>query len=163
MAHHWGVNFVQRARRKFQNVTIFRCLVKKILKLSDFLLIMDRNILRCLISEQAQVCADRKSQMCIFCLFFIFLFYLYCSKPFKSRVRHFFCNFLKVCNSITHQAIELESCSNPLRIQQSLKLQICFSFWICGFLGMASQVGVFLRFFGHLYLALSQSIIFFGN
>jgi len=25
---------------------------------------------------------------------------------------------VEVCNPITHQAIELESCSNPLRIQQ---------------------------------------------
>jgi len=36
-------------------------------------------------------------------------------RPFLSRVRHF---FAKVCNAITRQPIELESCSNHLRIQQ---------------------------------------------
>ena len=37
---------------------------------------------------------------------------------FKSRLRHFSC---RICNPITRQAIELESCSDPLRIQQVLQ------------------------------------------
>jgi len=61
-------------------------------------------------------------------------FYCSCTDPFKSCVRHFFCNFLKVCKAINHEQIELESCSNPLRIQKVLncssKTFYPFRFWV---------------------------------
>jgi len=52
------------------------------------------------------------------CIWFWVLFILIIItwlKPFKSRVRHFSC---RISNPITHQTIQLESCSNPLRIEQ---------------------------------------------
>ena len=38
------------------------------------------------------------------------------------RFAHWWCAVSSLCNAITRQLIELQSCSNPLRIQQVLKL-----------------------------------------
>jgi len=46
--------------------------------------------------------------------------------PFQSHMRHVFWNFWKVCNTMICQAIELESCSNPLQIQQVLNCKSHF-------------------------------------
>jgi len=56
-------------------------------------------------------------------------------KPFQSRASPKF--WRRVCKAITYQPIELESCSNHLRIQHVcyLKLKKKFSFWVCGSLG----------------------------
>jgi len=65
-----------------------------------------------------------------------------CFEPFKSRVCHF---FAKLCSPITRQPPELESCSNPIRIQKvfMLRSKKVFLFWVRGSLGGTSQVGVF--------------------
>ena len=62
----------------------------------------------------------------------------------------------EVWNPVTHQAIKLESCSNPLRIQQVLKSNSKKQIFRLGlsFSGGGSQVGVILSYFGHLCLAL---------
>ena len=58
--------------------------------------------------------------------------------------------------AINRQPLELESCSNPLRIQHVFSLTSKKTFFILGlrFSGGTSQVGVFLCYFGHLCLAL---------
>jgi len=62
-----------------------------------------------------------------------------------------FCPFL----AINRQPLELESCSNSLRIQQVLETKFKKKFVLgLHFSGGTSQVGVFLRYFGHLSLAL---------
>jgi len=61
----------------------------------------------------------------------------------------------ELCNPITRQVIELESCSNPLRIQQvfSWNQKKNFSFLVGGFRGNATSGSVF----GYLYLALGPN------
>ena len=56
--------------------------------------------------------------------------------------------------AITRQLLELESCSNPLRMQQVLesKSKKKFLFWVWAFLNITSR-GV-LHYFGHLCLTL---------
>jgi len=58
--------------------------------------------------------------------------------------------------AITRQPLELESYSNPLRIQQVSwsKSKKTFFVFVEVFLEVTSQIGVFLRYFGHLCLAL---------
>jgi len=56
--------------------------------------------------------------------------------------------FAKPCNAATRQPIKLESCSNPLQIQQVFLVEIKKknSFFVLGSLGVL-QVGVFLATF----------------
>jgi len=69
--------------------------------------------------------------------------------PFKTRVRHF---FAELCNTITRQPIELESCSNPLRIRKIflLRLKNYFWFWVWGFCGWHHNRGMFSRFLANV-------------
>jgi len=57
----------------------------------------------------------------------------------------------ELCNPITRQAIELESCSNPLRIQQVLQSKSKKKIFVFG--GNVTSRGVF----GYLYLALGPN------
>jgi len=60
-------------------------------------------------------------------------------------------------SAITRQSIELERCSNHLQIRQqstaSFDWKTIFQFWFWGSLWVTSQMGMFLRFFGWVYLA----------
>jgi len=75
----------------------------------------------------------------------------------------------ELCNPITCQAIELESCSNPLRIQQVLYSKSKKNFFVFGggFSGGTPQVGVFLATFtwpwAPIYRAIIMAQDFFGN
>jgi len=72
-------------------------------------------------------------------------------------VRHFFCKALQSYNSPAARAGEL---SKPPADSESLPVEIekiYFYFLVWGYLGETSQVGVFLRFFGHLYPALGAN------
>jgi len=76
------------------------------------------------------------------------------SLPFQSHVRHFSCRALQFYNSPGDWARELfkpstDSASLAVKIEKKN-----FSFWFWAFLGGTSQVGVFLRCFGHICLAL---------
>jgi len=57
------------------------------------------------------------------------------SPPFNYRVRHI---FAELCNTIHHQPMKLESCSNPLRIQQVFYFRLKSFFFVLRFLGVTS-------------------------
>jgi len=59
----------------------------------------------------------------------------------------------ELCNPITRQAIELESCSNPLQIQQILLSKLKKKFSV--FEGECHKGGVF----GYLYMALGPNLL----
>jgi len=63
---------------------------------------------------------------------------------FKSQWRHF---FAKLCNTITRQAVKLERCSNPLRIQVGTSFS--FDFKKCLFIfGLGFSVK---SYWGHVF------------
>ena len=114
---------------------------------------------------------------------------MYCTYPARKRVcqtskllfKQPLCCFLnplspaktmfhaELCNPITCQAIELESCSNPLSIHQVLqsKSKKKFSFSVGCFRGGTPQVGVFIATFTWPWAPTHQAIImahdFLGN
>jgi len=87
----------------------------------------------------------------------------------SASVGHF---FAKVCNAMTHQPIELENCSNHLRIQQVFWLRMKKIFFVLGLgfsVGDATITACFCVF-DQLYPALGANpkshcfdSIFFGN
>jgi len=76
------------------------------------------------------------------------------TNPFESRRRHF---FAELCNTVTRQPIELESCSNPLRIRKSSSSDFLkiFGFGFEFFVVDVTMAACFL--FGQVYLALGAN------
>ena len=86
--------------------------------------------------------------------YFVVIFRIEYIQPLSPECATVFAN---LCNSITRQPIELESCSNPLRIQQVFWLSSKKKFFVLdlGFSGgKVESWGVYAFFFGCLYLAL---------
>jgi len=67
----------------------------------------------------------------------------------------------EVCNTITHQPIELVSCSNPLQIQQvfQFRLKIIFFILDLGFSAGDVIMGACFCLFDQVYLALGTNPI----
>jgi len=75
--------------------------------------------------------------------------------------------FAELCNSITRQPIELERCSNPVRIRQVFSLDLKNIYFVLGFGFSVRDVtrGACFRFLGQVYLTpgANPTSQFFGS
>jgi len=55
-------------------------------------------------------------------LYTVLFLFVFVADRFKSRVRHFLAKLAQVCTTITRHAIELQSCSNPLKMRKLVLL-----------------------------------------